>query len=175
MLSFFVDGSLENTQLSKLPAVQSVPGSQRMVDTTVLSSKKLKVLHFFYPLKRFAVGVLVSPDSPFPSHSSLSARISVFLCRLFLFTCTEQRQLFANLDSRSWNNPASSTAVSQSRVFITPLGQALTNHGALLDSRHAPCHRDWRENHFIQNISQSFRQLLFSPSRLETHGYIPTI
>ncbi len=46
MLSFFVDGSLENTQLSKLLAVQSVPGSQTMVDTTALSSKRLKVLRF---------------------------------------------------------------------------------------------------------------------------------
>lgn len=42
MLSFFVDGSLENTQLSKLLAVQSVPGSQMMVDTTALSSKRLE-------------------------------------------------------------------------------------------------------------------------------------
>lgn len=48
MLSFFVDGSLENTQLSKLLAVQSVPGSQMMVDTTALSSKRLEGVALYF-------------------------------------------------------------------------------------------------------------------------------
>lgn len=140
--SFFVDGSPENTQLSKLLAVQSVPGSQTMVDTTVLSSDEPKVFHFFCNrLKCFVASVA---RQSFPD-----ARLAFCLNKRFLF-CVAYSSLPARSGASSLpiltvaaeRIPPPLTDVDQSRTPIMPPALSLSNRGASCDNRQAPCDRD---------------------------------
>lgn len=108
--------------------------------TTGFSFLTLKVLHvsmdwkyfkFFYSMKYIHCCFTEQPISiafPFLQRDKCFS----WFVSLVPFTCIQQRQLFANLDSRSWNDPASWAIALQSRLSIS--------------CRQAPCHHSpgWR-------------------------------
>lgn len=150
MLSFFVDET--RSCPSCFLRYKACPGAKTMVDTTALSSKKMKVLR---RLKYLAFGENVSLKSPFPS--LLSAKTNVFcfvsLVPFYLHT-------------------SSLPILTVAAEVVPPLQQLSANHRALLcllanhsappDSRRALC-KLWLtgENHFIQSTAQSMKQCCF--------------
>lgn len=143
MLSFFVDGLLENTQLSKLLAVQSVPGSLSDGWHNATFFQEAEWIALYRRLKYLTRESLkpnyAFPCSLFPFLTSLSAS-NIVICYVSLvpfFTCTQQRQLFANLDSRSQKSPASLTALGQSESLMAPPLHPLANHGTWWNSSQA--------------------------------------
>lgn len=157
----FVDGSPENTQLSQVArCTKRARGARRRYDTTALSSKKAQGVALFSPnFKCLTFGVLshneVSP-SPSQAHAFCQDKCCLYwvACSFYLHAAAPAFFFsFTNLDSRSWNDPAPSTAVSQSQTSIPSPRYALANHCTPPDSGRAPCNCDWRESHFIQSIA----------------------